>query len=73
VEDDRSRNDPFGKTVSDRQPKESLMAVRIQHQPRRHRRAAEPLAEVTAVVFDETALIEAADHVVDRIDEAVEA
>jgi hypothetical protein len=48
------------------------MATRIQIQPRRRRAAAAPLSDVTAISFDETALLDAADGVIENIDEVIE-
>jgi hypothetical protein len=45
------------------------MAVRIQ-QTRRRRRTTTELADVTSVRMDESALLEAVEHMVDKIDEA---
>jgi|tagenome__1003787_1003787.scaffolds.fasta_scaffold20615947_3 hypothetical protein len=48
------------------------MATRIQIQPRRRRTAGAPLADMTATSFDETALLDAADGVIESIDEVIE-
>ena len=45
------------------------MAVRIQ-QTRRRRRTTPELADVTGVRMDESALLEAVEHMVDKIDDA---
>jgi hypothetical protein len=45
------------------------MAVRI-HQTRRRRPAGPDVADVTSVWMDESALLEATDHVIDKIEEA---
>jgi hypothetical protein len=69
LETGTAEHDPFGKTVhSGRPPKENPMAVRIQ-QTRRRRRTTTELTDVTGVRMDESALIEAVEHMVDKIDE----
>jgi hypothetical protein len=46
------------------------MAVRIQQTPRRRRRGTTEHAELAVTRHDESALLEATDHVIDLIDEA---
>jgi hypothetical protein len=46
------------------------MAVRIQQSPRRRRHTTVEHADLTVTRLDETALLEATDHVIDMIDEA---
>ena len=46
------------------------MAVRIQQTPRRRRHSTTEHADLAVVRLDESALLEATDHVIDLIDEA---
>jgi hypothetical protein len=46
------------------------MAVRIQQSPRRRRRSTTEHADLVLTRLDESALLEATDHVIELIDEA---